>query len=280
MMDLSHPEPEFRQPPVIETVLGVQFEPLARLNIAHFGLYWDTIRRAYRFVEQRSALEPRIEAFDTNQPEVGLQWKVSGRPELPRAWFISDESPSGQQLIQIQRDRFVQNWRRKSIDDQAYPRFSVNRKQFHSDFESFIEFVKREELGELAPKQCEVTYVNHIHPRESETIAELISRCFGSFMPAPGQEFLPRIPESVRTAFSYRLPNDSGRLHVSIGPAVSVKERRQLVDFRLTARGAPESATIEAVMNWMNLGHHWVVCAFKCLTAPGMHKEWELVVRP
>lgn len=279
-MDLSYTEPEFRQPPVIETVLGVQFEPLTRLNIAHIGLYWNTIRQSYRLVEQRNALEPQIETFDSRATEAKLRWKISGQPELPRAWFISDASPSGQQLIQLQQDRFVQNWRRKSSLDQEYPRYRANSEQFRSAFESFLEFCRREQLGDVVPTQCEVTYVNHIWPLEGETIATLVHRCFNGLTCAPGDEFLPSVPESVHFGFSYELPDKRGRLRVSINPALSVPESRQFLDFRLTARGAPESPTMDEAMRWMDLGHHWVVCAFKSLTTPVMHKEWKLLVQP
>lgn len=276
-MDPTHRDPEFRRPPVIETVLGVQFQPLTRLNVAHVGLYWDLIRGAYPSVEQRSALEPDMEAFDAAPVVSGLKWKLSGRPEMPRTWFIADDSPSGQQLIQLQQDRFLQNWRRGSLSSQDYPRYSMNREQFGENFEQFLTFANREKLGDVLANQCEVTYVNHIMPRDGETIAELVQRCFDGIMPSPSDDFLPSVPESVGTRFAYRLPDNRGRLRVSLNPGVHLRESRQFLDFRLTARGAPETPTTDGVMAWLDLGHHWVVCAFKSLTTSALHEQWGLV---
>jgi len=35
--------PDFNEPPVIETVLGLQFDSLESFSIPHFGLYWSKI---------------------------------------------------------------------------------------------------------------------------------------------------------------------------------------------------------------------------------------------
>ena len=42
-----HMLPDFNEPPVIETVLGLQFDPIESFNVPHFGLYWSKIRADY-----------------------------------------------------------------------------------------------------------------------------------------------------------------------------------------------------------------------------------------
>jgi hypothetical protein len=41
---------------------------------------------------------------------------------LPRSWF---RSADGHGLIQLQRDRFVYNWKRETPEDGPYPSYDV-----------------------------------------------------------------------------------------------------------------------------------------------------------
>ncbi|MFQ5734475.1 MAG: hypothetical protein ACE5KM_21275, partial [Planctomycetaceae bacterium] len=53
--------------------------------------------------------------------------EISQIPDLPRVFF---EDESGNWLIQIQRDRFLHNWR-VSTDESEYPRYpEVSRRFF------------------------------------------------------------------------------------------------------------------------------------------------------
>ena len=55
--------PDFHDPPVIETVFGVEFTPLEEWNLAHFGLYWSEIRDKYKKVDVQPPLASTIELF-------------------------------------------------------------------------------------------------------------------------------------------------------------------------------------------------------------------------
>ncbi len=47
--------PDYDVPPVIETALGIEFSPLEKWNLPHFGLYWNAIRQKYQEGERTTA---------------------------------------------------------------------------------------------------------------------------------------------------------------------------------------------------------------------------------
>src|SRR5450755_2075231 len=138
--------PDFSDPPVVETVLSVQFERLTVPRTAHFGMYWSELYERFPKSEERAELSPAIETFnDSVAPAVGIQFEALEAPPSPRFWFATD---NGTELIQLQRDRFIKNWR-KSGEGDEYPRYEPIRAGFESDFAGFRDFVTRHQLGEI-----------------------------------------------------------------------------------------------------------------------------------
>jgi hypothetical protein len=81
-MSINQSLPKFNRPPVVETVLGVEFAQLIRWGIPHFGLYWATIRNEYQHCPVREPLLSRIETFG----EEGKHEITFGFPQS--RWFI------------------------------------------------------------------------------------------------------------------------------------------------------------------------------------------------
>ena len=50
--------PDFRKPPLAETVLSLQFEPVAELTTAHVGLLWARFRKQFPMIEEHPPLPP------------------------------------------------------------------------------------------------------------------------------------------------------------------------------------------------------------------------------
>ena len=57
--------PDYDRPPVVETYLGVQFSPLVKFSIPHFGLYWAKIRDNYPDFQVQPLLPTVMEQFET-----------------------------------------------------------------------------------------------------------------------------------------------------------------------------------------------------------------------
>jgi uncharacterized protein (TIGR04255 family) len=47
-----------------------------------------------------------------------------------------------------------------------------------------------------------------------------------------------------------------------------------VLQFTLTARGAPQGGSDEQILAWFDMAHEWVVRAFRELTTPRMHELW------
>src|SRR5437867_5043712 len=120
--------PDFRKPPVAETVLSLQFESVAGLTTAHIGVLWQRFREQLPLIEEHLPLPPVLEKFEPPSP-VHVEVTIEEKPTVPRVWFLNE---SKSELIQVQTDRFIHNWR-KMQGLEPYPRYEPIRDRFRSE---------------------------------------------------------------------------------------------------------------------------------------------------
>ena len=136
--------PDFAAPPVIEVVLGVQFDSLGRLLAPHLGVIWDEFKDRYPDAEQHAPLDPVFETFGEKGPRMPIpSLQLLATIPTPRVFFINKEKT---QLIQVQRDRFYHNWR-KIGDAGTYPRFERMLEAFEDGYRKLERVLAREILG-------------------------------------------------------------------------------------------------------------------------------------
>jgi uncharacterized protein (TIGR04255 family) len=260
--------PDFEEPPVVETVLSVQFEPLTDMRTAHLGLLWEKFRTNFPKTEERPTLARVFEQFpDTQRARLGLELQTYENPPVPRLWFITTQ---GNEMIQVQPDRFVKNWRKEGAGE-TYPRYERNKASFERDFATFQEFVTANHLGTLRVNQCEVTYVNHIVSGQGWDSFSDVDKVFSSWKspvdPIPGSV------EDLRAYARFVIPGDVGtpvgRLHVEIQPAFRTSDNKAMYVFHLTARGQVGDS-----FEFFDVGRDWIVKSFAALTTPRMHEVW------
>jgi uncharacterized protein (TIGR04255 family) len=149
--------PDYIDPPVVETVLGVQFAPLQGLTNAHLGAFWQSLQTdQWPSVSDAELLPPAFEQFDDK-----ARW-ASGRLrfEITNKCRLQIKNADADRMIQVQNSRLHFNWlKRPGI---SYPRYETVRREFESTLQDFLQFVNRAKLGELRPDQWEVTYVNQM----------------------------------------------------------------------------------------------------------------------
>ena len=271
MPDLSAlVRPNFERPPVVETVLSVQFERLAAMRAVHFGSLWRKLKPDFQKTEERHALEPVIERFTGSTPHrVRLQFEAVETLPLPRLWLLND---AGDEMVQVQNDRFVKNWR-KSEGRQAYPRYDQTvRPAFERDWELFKSFVAEEGLGEIKVNQCEVTYVNHIVSGDGWEEMGEIGKIF-TFWKQPAADGLPGHTEDFGFQARFQIRDEKnapiGRLHVDVQPALNNADKRPMYVMTLTARGMCGNG-----VEFLDVGRLWVVNSFTNLTTQNMHAVW------
>jgi uncharacterized protein (TIGR04255 family) len=267
--------PKFAHPPVVETALGIQFRALTNMRVTHYGRFQESLT-GFGGVQEVARLPKTVEQKQPGLPTFSFAFDLIANPpvDLPRVWYLSDESPDGQQLVQLQPDRLVQNWRRKDPAKVSYTSYNVNKKAFEETYSAFIAFAKSENLGEIVVDQCDVTYINHIPIVSPAEADEAFKLCFEHFYEAPLFRKVQSGPEALGLSLSYWLDDLNGRLSIQAGTSLDVETQHQLISLTLVARGAPSGGEPSHVLEWLDLGHHYVVNAFVDITSPKMHQLW------
>jgi uncharacterized protein (TIGR04255 family) len=265
------PLPEFEKPPVSEVALSVLFAPLVNWRSAHAGLYWSRISGEYPNTETHPPLPRQIEQFDPNfvqRPSVQIEMI---NPDISRFWFVADPP---NKLIQLQRDRFIINWR-KVKGDETYPRYLVEmRPRFDREWKDYAAFISQQKIGSIDVQQCEITYINDLLQGESwNTFAEALS-LFAPWWKDGTDGFLPR-PETLGISGSIRMPGDHGRLHFNAMHVRRQIDNRESIRLELVARGSPGVGPHADVLKWMDMGHEWIVRGFADLTSKQAHLLWK-----
>ena len=253
----------FERPPVVEVVCGVLFGTLTALRTAHVGIFWDRIREEFPLVEEAPPLPPIIERYD---PAPSLEIEVELTPPLARTWFCR---PDRRGLVQLQRDRFVYNWKRSSPDDGQYPSYDQVILDFERLWSEFEAFVKEQQVGPIVVRQLELAYVNII-PEAS--------------IPAGDPVFVDHVPDRSRARFlqavdgfawrtSYGLPEGAGRLHVSINSARQADSGEPIRRLDIVARGIGREVGSDPMRSWFDLAHDWIVNGFADVTTANMQAE-------
>lgn len=262
--------PKFDKPPVMEMVIGVEFAELPKWGIPHFGLFWGQIRKDYQHCSVRPPLASLIEIFgQPEKREISLNFPLVGPPEL-RCWY-SDKTQTW--LIQVQRDRFVHNWR-KTSPESLYQRFYKQRQRFEDEWQLFRNFVTTEGLGDLQIRQCEVTYFNHIEPVAGQEAMSNLSEMFPCWSGNSAGNFLPP-PEVVSFNASYVIPENRGRLHISAQPVFRHADAKEIIQLTVTAKVIPSSTDFADALKAIDLGHEWAVRGFADFTSAKLHALWE-----
>jgi uncharacterized protein (TIGR04255 family) len=252
---------DFEHPPVAETALGVVFAPIAKWNLFHFGLFWQRVRQHYPMTEVRPAAGPGELRFSAAE---GIDFNA-----FPVRGLMIDST--GTQLIQVQRNAFIRNWR-QTEQTAEYEHYENVRPLFERDWNTFSAFLQSESLGGAEVVQCEVTYINHLVRGTEWDSFEDVSRIFRLWSGKSVGELRASQMVSFMTAFE--LPDNAGRLQVVVQPGLRKSDSKEIIQFTLTATGKPTGSGVSDILQWLDIGHVAVVTSFRDLTTPEMHKHW------
>jgi uncharacterized protein (TIGR04255 family) len=270
--------PEYQNPPVVEVALSLQFEPIESLRSVHFGLLWEQLRKeGFSQVEDHGPLEPVFEDFTLDSPRIGIKVQTfDDAPPLPRVWFLN---AAGTELIQVQTNRLIVNWRR-GAGEEPYPRYTHILKRFKSALQTVVEIVKEENLGSIVPNQCEVTYVNHVLAEKEWSKHGEVANVVTVWRNDYSDSYLGS-PEDVAFAARYRMAAPDGiilgRLHVALLPAFQRSDNAPIFAINMTARGKPATASIESALELFDKQHEWIVRGFTSITTTELHGFWRRI---
>jgi hypothetical protein len=238
---------------VSEVVLGVQFaKPVVDLDaLATFGL---RVRDELPGRSQQDPL-PRVQETFAAQPEPRtIRFQVMPGSVLPRAWFISADD---RQLVQLQADRFVFNWRRMGPDDR-YPRYAELRPTFERHLATL-----RECLTDAGKQRGTVRGLRVVRDLSAD-----------GFLPTP---------EDTTLQTRFRIPDPAGgetpagRLYVSAEPALRSADLTPIYLLKMTAHIVSAMPDDSSVVRALDLGREWAVRAFEQLTTTELRETWHPV---
>lgn len=258
---MDQPLPSYRDPPVVETALSVQFKPVKGLRNAHLGLFWQQVRDDFPTVNDAEPIESQEETFGGHRQRLPSFRFATGH----QGARLQMEARDGHMMIQLQNGRLVYNWRR--LDDGRYPRWDQVHPGFQNALTRFGSFLEAESLPRVEPTQWEVTYVNKfIRGREWQISAEWMDVIPGLIGTAT--HLRTASLETVRTSWHFVLPERAGRLHVDLthGFAGPEEDAEEFLILQLTTRGGIDEEKGHG-LNWgLNTGRKAIVRAFSEIT--------------
>ena len=261
--------PSFRNPPVFEVVLGVQFTA-PQLGTVHVGAFHRRIRDRYPKVVQVPPLPPNFETFlpvpaPSGMPvTVGIS--VPAVPAFLRQWFISEDE---EHLIQFQADRLIVNWR-KGEGDRPYPRYSEVRRRFLEAFQAFQDFMREDVGAAFVPNQCEATYLNRIPVEEP------------SGWGRPGRWvrlWNDEITETEGVQFSVsrvlKASDDQPYARLTVSAEGGLASGNPAILLNLMVRGRPLRPEPPAVLEFLDAARESIVTHFALIASDDANRVWE-----
>ena len=255
---------KYKNSPVIETVLGVEFKPIIGWQIPHFGLYWNRIRHKYQNCSVQPPLPEQVERFSKEPATITINLPAHNDV---RCWFF-DENQNW--LLQVQNNRFISNWKRKTP---AYPAYEGFCDRFDDQWDRFRDFLSKEGLGTPEILQCEISYVNHI---ELERDFEGLDQIFPVWRGFPEGNMLSK-PEAIAFNTVYIIPENIGRLYIAMQPVVRHADLKTVIQLAVTAKVKVASKEGYDLKRALKIAHEHVVNGFTNFTSFKMHELWERV---
>jgi uncharacterized protein (TIGR04255 family) len=260
---------KFKYPPINELIIGAYFDqPIAPLHSEHVGLFWAEVRKEFPKIQQQPELSLPIMG-----PSLTFQIGLTDEPyPMPRFWLISGDDST---LIQIQKNAFIFNWRKRDTD---YPHFENVKRPFDKYFELYSLFLKNElGIDNVNIRVAELTCSNLIESgdywadsNDTQTLIPTLS------IPDPGIPIEGKPDFNYLTA--YKLAPDlalnvsvrSGRKATEAGKAVLV--------FELRALGALGAASRIDADDWYARAHEAIGSCFTAMTNPDIQSQhWQVV---
>jgi uncharacterized protein (TIGR04255 family) len=274
MVDRPTDLPDYEHPPLVEVVLSVQFAELQAYRTVHAGLLWEQkFRRSYPLFAEQAPINPVFEVFGPRQGLPQVQLRQMPGPQVPRLWFMNNQQT---ELIQIQADRFLRNWRKAGTGEE-YPRYENLREHFFNDLTEINEFFRSWNIGTIQPNQCEITYVNRLELEGND-----IRACPGvalKLFPTTSLQLDSQVvklpdPEDCNLVVRYVFRDAQGKPRGRLQITAQAWPNEPALRLDLTVRGAPQAASLEAVANFFDEGRNTIVHSFTAITREQMHRQW------
>jgi uncharacterized protein (TIGR04255 family) len=251
--------PSLVSPPLIETVLGVQFAPILNFTRAHFGRYWaESLDSSWMKTIDAVELLDQFERFGEPSWKLPIpELRLMDSPPPGRVQFINADDD---RVIQVQKSRFLYNWRKREA---TYPRFKIVFPDFNSKLRGFRDYLRAVGLEDINPNQWEVTYINHVPEGHLWSAPDDWQKVFPGLVSTPKPSLDLVRPASVSGEWHFEIWPQRGRLHISVQHGKLEDSGEQVLIVQLTARGPVDSVDGEmGLPQGIELGHRVLVRTF------------------
>lgn len=263
---MSKALPQFTRPPVVETVLGVQFDTLPNFTTAHAGIFWsECLGEDWPTVREAS----RLGLIDEAYGGVAFRRHVMGLATDAEPNRLQILNTAQDRMLQLQDSRLVLNWRKTGSE---YPHYAPLRDEFGRYLALFQAFLRKYGYPELKLSRWEITYVNHLDRGNLWGSVSDWDRIFpGLFLPLDASADSDL--ETFDAQWQFGLQKDQGRLRVQLRHIKKDLEGgADAIDLRFIATGMLSSAGDLAVR--MEIGHEAIVSRFTKMTSAYAHERW------
>ncbi len=262
--------PTFENPPIVEFVLGVQFDAIAGFTAAHFGRYWDRLGSAWGNPRDNGLIGEQFERFGGSANQRRWRMKMEPAPLVNRLTLINQSTSD--RLIQIQPTRFHLNWRKT---ENLKPSYKELIEEFESKFEQFKTFCEDEKIGPVNVNQWEVTYVDSFPQDEYWSSPNDWHKFLpGLFSDKPSElaGSLKMVKRNVQ--WTMEIEPQLGRLHLSSGIGCWDNNAHESLMLDITARGPVNVECTPTYRAGLDLGHKVAVGQFLAMVDSKTKASW------
>ena len=245
-------------PPINEVVFGLYLDP-SFFDASFFGRYYEKIKDKYPKITKRNPItsgSANDELVDNVHP------------------CMMFESNEGNELIQLQPNRFYFNWRARN--GKKYPGFQKTYLSFENEWDRYNKWLKETiPIQDVPIKQLELVYVNHITGSPVLWDSELsgaheIFSIFNVPLGLNGDS-----PYHMATQFAYILKNES-KLTYQVNSGQ--QNGKNILILSMTAVSEPDKHKNVAA-KWFGETHDYIADFLKNTTTSKAHKAWGLKVK-
>lgn len=179
-------------------------------------------------------------------------------------------STAGSDLLQIQSNRFMHNWRKNNGDVEEYPRFENIVEKFSSEITKLDQFYQSHGEPNLRFNQAEIAYHNTVYLEDFNSDDP---SCFLNIL-SLGSSYSNDFNLNWRETITNSNEEPVGRLHVSAQSGVS-SDKRKAVMYSLVVRGRPEEETFDSCLSFLKLGRSIIINKFESTTTSNAHLIWK-----
>ena len=252
---------KYENPPIDEIVCDILFDSIKDLRTGHFGILWEKFRPDFPEIEDHILLAPVPEDLET--PNKLL---------LPRIWFVHKNE---NEVVQVQQNRFIHNWRKRQPDDE-YPGYEKVIENFERYLSRFQQLLAEENLGNLVARKYELTYIDLIPEGQGWENFDDLEKIFPNLLSLTKQNIFSTGVRGINWQTILNLPNNLGQLQMSIRNGWRVSSDHPLlnIEFKAFSNHPHEPMPDEPIRDWFNAAHDTIIKLFSNLISDEIQEKF------